>query len=281
MKPFANLSWILLSALLASCGKGDRPAAKAPARAAGEAVEEEALARPDPVTCEETARTTQDSEACLEVKNEVLADSIARALAAWEKTAPEPQRARLGQVARAFEAFVEEEQGRTVLQYVDGSILHVAGEVQEKVVRHGFVRLFDDALRNNTLEPATDAELDTADAELNRVYRGDLAEYPRMQDDADYVRLYAEKARAAQRRWIRYRDAWSELARASASDPRRAPGAASDPSVAIRARLTRLRVAEICTSPVGPRVPVIPEYCPCWVPGDRFPDTCEDRGAAE
>lgn len=270
---------VFLAGLLAACGER-KPEARA---SEGARVSEEAEApKMEAATCEETAVSTMDMAVCWNLKNEALADSTRRVLEAWKKDAPDGLGPLADKVAKAFEPFAEEEHQRLAWSYIDGSATQTAGGYQELRLRRDFAARIAGMLERGLLPPAAPRELDSFDLELNRAYAGDLALFANGQRELagegrdaetreDNIREYNRHARDAQRHWIRYRDAWAELAAA-----RFTRNETFDPAVSLRALLTRERILQMCEENGDP-----PVHCPCWVPDRDYGEGCPSKDEPE
>lgn len=172
---------------------------------------------------------------------------------ARESMSPAAQK-ELGPLVFAFEGYVEREVERVErAQRLDLGGEPLASSHRELVEAH-----FDEALRRVVVEgdapEATLLEASRSERDLERTYDEDrrekaaaFATYERsLPDSADeYERLrraYDEAAQRAHDAWKRYRDAWVDVARASASD-------ASTGEAVTRALLAMQRVKEIRPEP--------------------------------
>jgi uncharacterized protein YecT (DUF1311 family) len=148
----------------------------------------------------------------------------------------------------AFRAFVPAEADRAYQEHIDGTIRSQFAIDQEALVRRNFMATVRAIA---TAPPTAPRPFAAADHQLNTVYQEKLRSYAEGFDaaadglDAEvvaryhgYVTDYRTKSRAAQRAWVRYRDAVADLAAA------RWPDAAGAADLA-RARVTEDRVREL------------------------------------
>jgi uncharacterized protein YecT (DUF1311 family) len=132
------------------------------------------------------------------------------------------------EVAAAFEPFVVADATRVYQEYIDGTIRGAYALSQEKFDRSNFEALMKRLAGDGAAVPKAARAFAEADAQLNAVYRdlvrstvGGWETAAASDGDAGLARAhrqyaddYRKASRAAQRSWIRYRDAAGKLAAA-------------------------------------------------------------------
>jgi uncharacterized protein YecT (DUF1311 family) len=226
--------------------------------------------------CGGIAGTTPDIEHCQWIEKHLEEKAVWSTLTRWKSGAPPEQVRLMEAIKREFVAFQDSEGFREYWEYIEGTIRGTAAQVQEQTVLANFSAVIESVLVSGVLVPGTAAQLAAADEELNRVYRKDLAEYAAYREElegerkkqwSDHIREHREYARSAQVHWIRYRDLWAELMTKFPPGSRTGEEAA----LGIKTKLTKIRVTELCQDPIAPGVP---DYCPCYVSGQRQSDAC-------
>lgn len=202
--------------------------------------------------CRRIAVTTLDLDAC-SAETERLDDEAARRREArWAAGLTSLQRTRLRALLVAFEAFRKAEAERAYTRYLGGSARNLAAATQSSFVRQHHQRHLE-LVQGGRSFPAGDAQaFSSADRELNRAYR----ELPEEERGA---------AREAQRRWVKYRDAFEALASSLSTGP----DAGTAAPLPLRTSLTRWRTLELERDPLsgeGGEAPPGDEPRPCGHP---------------
>ncbi len=203
---------------------------------------------------------TLDIDFCMGVDEELQKFRGLGEIDSVERTLLPAAGAALNKVSSAFETFDELEGARMSQEYIEGTIRSVAGTSYEMFIRDRFMALFREVVEKRGLKPTDDNAYKRADAELNRFYGKDLRrnsytdelkdsaqkdEWERFRGEA---RDYRKAAKDAELQWMRYRDAWAELAPLLYADKTKIP----DPALSIKAALSRGRVEELCHDPEAP-----------------------------
>jgi uncharacterized protein YecT (DUF1311 family) len=211
--------------------------------------------------CGDVAGDTVSMTACAALEDE-MAEAGVEAGAVQVKAGLTPaQAALLDKVVAEYEAFKKAEGRRMYQQSIDVTSRGMASFSQQSVVRSGFLSLLGDVVVRRELQPAGKEDFEVADRALNREYQKDLkdstaswkdgAKEAGSQADRDqyrrYVQDYKVAAKSAQLHWIRYRDLWAELAGSLFKDNKSVP----DPALSIKTAVTRMRVSELQSDPMG------------------------------
>ncbi|MGH7814096.1 MAG: hypothetical protein ACREQI_08860 [Candidatus Binataceae bacterium] len=136
------------------------------------------------------------------------------------------------------------------------------GAAQAELVRDNFLTLMTGAVQARNLKPAGAREFKAANAELDRVYAGDIRDYDASWEEflADpelkpwqsryqsLIEDYKNRADESQRRWIKFRDLAAELASLLYRDRAKSFG----PALSMETAMTKMRIAEIRMKAVGP-----------------------------
>ena len=160
--------------------------------------------------CKDLMQTTLDMNACGSVELR-LADAAGMAEVARLKAGLSAlQGVALGKLSTAFDAFERAEGDWVYDLNAEGTIRGPAslGAMQE--VRKDFQAQLARVVGARRVAAASDAQLRRVDAQLNALYRASLGGAP---ETPELAASFRNSSKAAQLAWIRYRDAWAELAR--------------------------------------------------------------------
>jgi uncharacterized protein YecT (DUF1311 family) len=191
--------------------------------------------------CKDVAATTITMNDCADLDERRAEKALKQTVLAIGRRLPGDAQGAYDALAAAFVPFKEAEAAFMYQEYVDGSIRNMAAMSQAEFVRERYNELLRKVVEDHALPPATKAEHDAADKELNQAYKARLADYAESATPAN-AKAQAEAGRKAQRLWIRYRDAWAKLAEKLYG----ADGALRAATLA-----TKVRVLELRNSPVG------------------------------
>ncbi len=191
--------------------------------------------------CRDIARDTLTENFCGYVNDEIEEIRQKTRIAEIRRELTPAQGALFNQVMKAFSRF-EDAEGRRAYQLYGGTIRQIAAMGQVAFVRAQLSATIEETVARRGLQPADQETYDAADRELNQVYRDDLRRVVE-----DLIAGYKEAAREAQRRWIRYRDLYVDLARSLYPDRR----PTFDPALSLKTALTRSRISELRHDPLG------------------------------
>lgn len=182
--------------------------------------------------CAQVARTTPGMGACASESRRLDQEAAARQLRAWSAGLSPAQRKHLDALSAAFEKLKKADSARVYKRYEGGTIRGLAALSQEELLLSAHVDHLGRVFSKHAFKPADAAAFAAADKALNAAYRALPTEE-------------RAEAKAAQRSWIAYRDAFEALARSLAGDD-----AGMAELLPLRARLTRWRTYELELDPV-------------------------------
>ena len=178
--------------------------------------------------CEDVATTTPSLAYCASVQESGVAVKDDKVLAELRAGLEPGARSAFDAARAAFASFVRAEGRRVYQKWIEGTIRSQASTAGESFARADFMVLMKTLAKAGAAGPKPGKRsFADADGALNAAYRDELREYASTFDDQakgapasekktyqTYVRDYKALAHAAQRQWVRYRDAMAKLAAA-------------------------------------------------------------------
>ncbi len=212
--------------------------------------------------CEQLVEGTLEIEICEGLQQLSGEARLSRAIARTRSKMSLADRTLFDRVVAEFKVYQLDDMQRQYDASIDASLRDVAGAGQADFVRQNFLQLMAGTIQAHNLEPAPNGAYQAANAELDRVYRGniqqtiqywqadlkDAGEKDLWDRHRSYISDYQGAAQESQAQWIKFRYACAALA----SSLYRERSKDFDPSVSMKKAVTKLRIAELLNNPLAP-----------------------------
>jgi hypothetical protein len=209
--------------------------------------------------CKDIGYTTYSMDFCAGIQNQLQQQQIEAAMRTIRGTLDTKQQEMWDKIQEAENKYARAEGQRIYKQYEEGTIRGVAYASQVSYVRDNFQKLMTEVFAKKALKPATPAELKTLDIDMQNYYQADIEKYigemsylndpdssgdDKLQYVSD-VTEYKTNAEDSQKTWQEMRDECAALVTSVYKQN------GTDWSASLSAAMTKIRIQEIQSDPVG------------------------------